>query len=550
MLHHHQPLTSSFLHVVSWNVAGWSTTAAAIAKQHKSVSQYLARHRVDVLCLQETEISRDKLLSKPQDFAVPGYRSFWAPCLLEGRGLNGVATFVREPLGGVAGSVRGFDPAAFGIKSLDDEGRCLVTIINDIAIVNVYVPYDGENQKRFGYKLEFLAQLKKLIVRLQSESKLRVILAGDLNLKARKEDVIFSMRYVDLAKLQQYRPVQPFASAPLDKLMTDMQNGLLADFENIFSRREIVELPSGRFQLKVPTAPGSSGRSKTTIPGSFVTREEAEFVSDLGARISPDGHMYRRPKMVMVELFFEILRRSFGQEFDEKCMREFSDRFGEPRCPEQTTQWLAELQQDSQLVDSFLKFHADAIDRFTCFDQYKNYRYCNKGARIDFILVQDTIPVALGAPLPLVNVDAQSALACVTAEGRWRPAPMDGSGLLGVAGLESAGNPSSFDWEFQCSDPPRTGIIYTPPSFSDHLAVTALVDFSFKPDEASHTSAYVLQCAERMQKHEVFSGQVALVGALPGNRQQTLTGMFKRKVESSSEDLSAKRRPNPNASDL
>ncbi len=116
---------------------------------------------------------------------------------------------------------------------------------------------------------------------------------------------------------------------------------MLAEFEAILSKREIVELPSGRFQLKVPIAKGSSGRTKAMIPGTYVTREETEFISDLGERTTPDGHSYRQPKMVMVELFFEILQRSFGQDFDEMFIRESTNEFGEPRCPEQSTEWFA-----------------------------------------------------------------------------------------------------------------------------------------------------------------------------------------------------------------
>jgi hypothetical protein len=232
--------------------------------------------------------------------------------------------------------------------------------------------------------------------------------------------------------------------------------------------------------------------------------------------------------MVLVEVMFEVLKRSFGKDFDEKVMKKFADEFGEARCPEQSIEWMRELKEECDLIDSFLHFHEEAEDRFTCFDQYKNHRYVNKGSRIDFILTHKSFPLALGAPLPLVNVDARAALACVTAEGRWRPAPMDGSGL------DSGSGKGAYDWEFHCSDPPRTGIIYTPPSFSDHLAVTALIDLevsrsSDSPTDTRIWSAYENECHERMKKHLLFSGKVAVVSPDGTKRQQTLTGMFASK---------------------
>ena len=46
----------ALLHVVSWNVAGWKTTIEQM-RRLGGLRDWLARHRVDVLCLQETKLS-------------------------------------------------------------------------------------------------------------------------------------------------------------------------------------------------------------------------------------------------------------------------------------------------------------------------------------------------------------------------------------------------------------------------------------------------------------------------------------------------------------
>lgn len=99
------------------------------------------------------------------------------------------------------------------------------------------------------------------------------------------------------------------------------------------------------------------------------------------------------------------------------------------------------LGRRSQSTDCTAPTIIVAQGRFTCFDQYKNKRYENEGARIDYTIIdRDLLPsVRLnteGATGLVAHPDCINplcevcALAAVTSNGRWRPAPYDGTGIV------------------------------------------------------------------------------------------------------------------------
>ena len=59
-----------------------------------------------------------------------------------------------------------------------------------------------------------------------------------------------------------------------------------------------------------------------------------------------------------------------------------------------------------------------------------------------------------------------NALDACTLDGRWQPAGFDGSGIR---------DGRAEDYTYHTSRPPHTGIIYTPPTWSDHVAVSLLL---------------------------------------------------------------------------
>ena len=102
-------------------------------------------------------------------------------------------------------------------------------------------------------------------------------------------------------------------------------------------------------------------------------------------------------------------------------------------------------------------------------NQQRNHRYANFGRRIDYILVDAPLRTHVLAGPPLVGDEsADGAKRAVTAGGRWLPAPTHGP----VSGIMEA-SMTTHDTQFV---PPHTGIIYTPPQASDHVAVSCLLD--------------------------------------------------------------------------
>lgn len=117
------------------------------------------------------------------------------------------------------------------------------------------------------------------------------------------------------------------------------------------------------------------------------------------------------------------------------------------------------------LVDAFAELYPNAADRFTCWDQYTNKRYDNVGSRVDYILVDRSLFVD---PVrdPLLGDESSRALCDATNHGAFRPAPFEGSGLPDASPAASVAH---------ADRAPATTILYTPPSWSDHVAVALCV---------------------------------------------------------------------------
>eukprot|EP00331_Platyophrya_macrostoma_P018524 CAMPEP_0176465278 /NCGR_PEP_ID=MMETSP0127-20121128/37127_1 /TAXON_ID=938130 /ORGANISM="Platyophrya macrostoma, Strain WH" /LENGTH=115 /DNA_ID=CAMNT_0017858075 /DNA_START=29 /DNA_END=373 /DNA_ORIENTATION=+ len=113
--------------LVSWNVAGWSTTSAAIRTSYGSIKAFLDMLGADILCLQEAKIPLKRLRDESDGvfcgaadrpgFPIEGFESFW--CCCADRAMNGVTTFART------GTTFRVDDKPFRDDSLDREGRCL-----------------------------------------------------------------------------------------------------------------------------------------------------------------------------------------------------------------------------------------------------------------------------------------------------------------------------------------------------------------------------------------------------------------------------------------
>ena len=125
--------------IVSWNVAGWEPTLRYVNSHYGSLEAYLDRHRIDILCVQEVKIGKEKLTKAPTVVGahLSGWESFWSFSTAK-RGFNGVTTFVRKGLA-CAGTA-----TPLGDEALDGEARALLTDHGSFVLFNVYAHSTGE----------------------------------------------------------------------------------------------------------------------------------------------------------------------------------------------------------------------------------------------------------------------------------------------------------------------------------------------------------------------------------------------------------------------
>ncbi|CAI9591970.1 unnamed protein product [Staurois parvus] len=163
--------------IVSWNINGIRATRVGLKEILDSLD-------ADVICLQETKVTRD-LLDEPTAI-IEGYNSYFS--FSRGRsGYSGVATFCKnsaiplaaeEGLTGQLTSQKG-SVGCYGnteefseeeLLSLDQEGRTVITqhrILTSnnkedtLTVINVYCPRaDPEKPERKTYKLRFYRLLQ------------------------------------------------------------------------------------------------------------------------------------------------------------------------------------------------------------------------------------------------------------------------------------------------------------------------------------------------------------------------------------------------------
>jgi len=188
------------MNIITWNVAGWSTTVEKIKYNYKSVEEWLELLRADILCIQEVKLSNSEIMLRSRDIGATSakFDTFWTfpknsrkSKVGQGAGLNGVATFVRKGLTSYSKANVFMDP------TLDDEGRCLMTDHGNFVVFNVYVPFSGDNHNRFPFKMRFLKRLRDCMNDQRALGK-HVILVGDLNVAPRAIDVCREFRKINV----------------------------------------------------------------------------------------------------------------------------------------------------------------------------------------------------------------------------------------------------------------------------------------------------------------------------------------------------------------
>jgi exodeoxyribonuclease-3 len=162
--------------IATWNVN-------SIRRRLPLVLDWLAQHKPDILCLQETKV-------QDSEFPVEAFRSAGYYAAFRGmKGYNGVATLSRtEPELVRYGLCEGPDSEDF---------RLLQTVVDGIPIVNSYVPQGYRiGTEKYLFKLEWFARIQRYFHE-QLDPARPAIWTGDLNVAPEPIDVYHPDRRVN-----------------------------------------------------------------------------------------------------------------------------------------------------------------------------------------------------------------------------------------------------------------------------------------------------------------------------------------------------------------
>jgi exodeoxyribonuclease III len=162
--------------VATWNVNSIRTRLA-------HALQWLADHPdVDLLCLQETKVT-DEVFPRSA-FEAAGFHLY----IFGQKSYNGVALISKSPLEDVRLGFAGVLSAEV-VGDLDDQKRVISCRLNQIRVVNVYVPNGSEiDSEKYHYKLRWLKLLKEYLAALLKLSP-DLLICGDFNIALEDIDI-------------------------------------------------------------------------------------------------------------------------------------------------------------------------------------------------------------------------------------------------------------------------------------------------------------------------------------------------------------------------
>jgi hypothetical protein len=173
----------------------------------------------------------------------------------------------------------------------------------------------------------------------------------------------------------------------------------------------------------------------------------------------------------------ELMMKLGRIEWDHSLLKSIASTDGITSRASPPRRWLNQIIGEDEMIDCFRHFYPNAQDRFTCWDQFRNKRYENQGARIDFTLIDRSLSQYLrkgevsslrcgGCSEKHAPESDVGALCAATANGKYQPVSFAGGGIIDASHR-------ALNTQFGI---PHTGHIYTPPSFSDHIAISVLLD--------------------------------------------------------------------------
>lgn len=153
-------------------IATWNVNSLRVRLPH--VLQWLESEQPDVLALQETKL-------RDENFPVEEIHDAGYQVIFSGqKTYNGVATLSKTKATNVITDFPDFD---------DPQRRILCTNIDNVAILNLYIPNGAEvGSDKYRYKLEWLSHLLNFTDTLVNRYE-NVVLLGDFNIAPEDRDV-------------------------------------------------------------------------------------------------------------------------------------------------------------------------------------------------------------------------------------------------------------------------------------------------------------------------------------------------------------------------
>lgn len=141
----------------------------SIRSRLEIVKNLIKEYYIDIMCMQEIKTINENFPVIDEEFN----------CIVHGqKKLNGVAICSKLPI----------EEYQKGFEGEKEEARFIYALIDDIHIINVYVPLGDNYGERFNYKLFFYEKLFEFLKRFSLE-KDKVLLCGDMNVAVSELDV-------------------------------------------------------------------------------------------------------------------------------------------------------------------------------------------------------------------------------------------------------------------------------------------------------------------------------------------------------------------------
>ncbi|MBL76505.1 MAG: exodeoxyribonuclease III [Chloroflexi bacterium] len=174
------------MNIISWNVNGLR------AVSRKGFHEWIDVASPDVLCVQETKLSEDKLAPELREIAP--YKSHFS--FADRKGYSGVAIYSKSAPVSVE--------TTLSFSGFDDEGRHQFADFGDFILANIYFPNGRMSKERLDYKLAYYEAFLEYAKSIRSQGR-NLVVCGDVNTAHREIDLA---RPKENSKVSGFLPVE------------------------------------------------------------------------------------------------------------------------------------------------------------------------------------------------------------------------------------------------------------------------------------------------------------------------------------------------------